>query len=194
MKTDDYGGQHKEMEGHYRIGLNLSANHHHDQHSNGNLVGQCIGEPDSVATQFPVGHDDGLPKTQEVQNGLSFPRIAPSRRKHIAYPVEAMLDKLHHYDMPSFNPPSGYHWVWAEDRLILTKKIKNKEIDTKIHVAPHYQGVFSLIIGEQEIIQLPTLRQAVFIADQIADIFKGILPVPRRLVNTNATEPYYREL
>ena len=89
------------------------------------------------------------------------------------------VDPLETSEVPFLDPPPYCYWTENEDGyLILSKLINGKVIDTRIHVCPHHTGVFSLVIGEAEITYMPTLRQAINIADTIAFIFQDSLPAP----------------
>ena len=45
------------------------------------------------------------------------------------------------------------------------------------------------MINDEEILYIPTLRQALTVAQKLGYMFRDTLPMPKRYVNTDATEP-----
>lgn len=177
-KANVFSSQHKDAEGHYRIGLGLTANHRHVQHRDGNSAESlCIKEHNSLTSQFLQDCGDEVPTTQNNQTAHVSGDLTLSRNEHKDPLGVSMLEQLHSLEKSFLDPPPNCYWVYNEDGwLILRKKMNQGNIDCRINVCPHYTGVFAIIIGEQEVVYIPTLRQAISIAEKIAYAFRDKLP------------------
>jgi hypothetical protein len=124
--------------------------------------------------------DDGLPKLREVHaDGSTVP--APC---HIAHKDHLECTKPH--QSPTLEtlselplPSPDFQW---NQRLYYSQQISlsYKGKDSGIQIWPQHTGVYLVILGDRELIMVPTLRQAQAICHIIGWIFRDNLPVPRR--------------
>lgn len=141
--------------------------------------------PDRPVGQEYSDEDSMLPKNQinDSMNQDSFHTyhsvLAESLRLH-QLPDLKILSEL---PLPSPNFCWSKRLYYSQWLLLYYKKQYSG-----IQIRPTHTGTYSIILGNRDLLEVTTLRQAIAICHTIAWIFKDSLPVPRRLVNTNATE------
>lgn len=170
------------------VGHNRSDSCQHAQGKGGSSPQSCIEGHNFRETVPREGRDDEAPK-QLSRADLDYSELMSFHNRHTTLLGDATLQQLHALEISIPDPPFACRWDWCEDQFILTQQKGNDRIDTGIYIQPSYKGTYTILLGDRVLLDVETLRHALYIAETVAHAFLDQLPAKR--VDNDAPLSYH---
>jgi hypothetical protein len=163
-------------------------NHPHAQPLNGSVQGDLYtAQHNSEEIPHPRISYDERAKHPNPHGPGSQGRVS-SHKKHIAHLGDGKPFQPSESEIASLPLMKGYHWFVASCGWLILYK---DDIDTSIQIRPLHTGSYLVAAMDKDLIDLPSLRQALALAQNLSIAFKDSLPRGKRRVNLNRTEPFF---